>query len=535
MSETSGEPESPWWKTAVLYQIYMRSFADSNGDGIGDLQGVIEHLGHLEWLGIDGIWLSPITISPDADWGYDVSDYYSVQPELGTIEQFDELVSLAAERNIRVLLDLVPNHTSDEHQWFSDSRASRTSKSRDWYVWADPKPDGSMPNNWVSSFGGPAWTLDAGTGQYFLHNHLPAQPDLNWWNEEVRDEFDRVMQFWLDRGVAGFRIDVCNVIIKDAELRDNPPATEEDDFEAQLFGQRAVYNCNRPEVHEVIRRWRTLAESYEEPRVLVGETPVPVDKLAEYYGDGSDELHLAFNFPFITSALEADAMRQVVEDTEARLPEGAWPAWTGSNHDMGRFSSRWAGGDDRKARVALLALLCLRGTPVLYQGDEIGLCDSEVAHADMRDPLGVLYWPAYAGRDAMRTPMPWRDGPGGGFTDARSRPWLPLGDIARNVEDQRRDATSMLNLARDLISFRRQTEDLRTGSYETVTLAEGVWAWRRGDSILVVLNMSDSEVRLEGVRGRIAISTLRRRAGEAQDGALVLEPWEGLVIDQKNG
>jgi alpha-glucosidase len=541
MTEPSGQSESPWWKTAVLYQIYMRSFADSNADGIGDLRGVIDHLDHLEWLGIDGIWLSPITVSPNADWGYDVSDYYSVQPELGTIEQFDELVSLAGERSIRVLLDLVPNHTSDEHQWFSDSRASRTSQSRDWYVWADLKPDGSMPNNWVSSFGGSAWTLDAGTGQYFLHNHLPAQPDLNWWNAQVREEFDRVMRFWLDRGVAGFRIDVCNVIIKDAELRDNPPATADDDFEAQLFGQRAVYNCNRPEVHEVIRRWRTLAESYDEPRVLVGETPVPVDKLAEYYGDGSDELHLAFNFPFITSALEADAMRQVVEDTEARLPEGAWPAWTGSNHDMARFSSRWAQGDERKARLALMVLLCLRGTPVLYQGDEIGLCDSEVAHADMRDPLGVLYWPAYAGRDAMRTPMPWRHAPGGGFTGVRTHPWLPLGDTAScNVEDQRRDPTSMLNLARDLISLRKQTEDLRTGSYETATVAEGVvaeglWAWRRGDSILVVVNMSDSEAHLEGVRGRIVISTLRKQDGDARDGALVLEPWEGLVVDRQNG
>ena len=405
MPETSALPETPWWKSAVLYQIYLRSFADSNGDGIGDLQGVIEHLGHLEWVGVDGIWLSPVTVSPNADWGYDVADYYAVQPEIGTIEQFDRLVSLAADRHIRVLMDLVPNHTSDEHPWFSSSRESRTAPTRDWYVWADPKPDGSTPNNWVSSFGGPAWTLDARTGQYFLHNHLPAQPDLNWWNEEVRDEFDAVMRFWLDRGVAGFRIDVCNVVIKDKQLRDNPPATEDDDLDVQLLGQRAVYNCNRPEVHEVIRRWRSLADSYDDPPVLVGETPVPVDKLAEYYGDGKDELHLAFNFPFITAPFDPGAMRKVVEDTEACLPDGAWPAWTGSNHDMARFSSRWADGDKKKARLSLMMLLCLRGTPVLYQGDEIGLCDSEVAHADMRDPLGVLYWPAYAGRDAMRTPM----------------------------------------------------------------------------------------------------------------------------------
>jgi alpha-glucosidase len=532
----SSVPATAWWKSAVLYQIYLRSFADSDGDGIGDLLGVIDHLGHLEWLGVDGVWLSPIPVSPNAAWGYDVADYYSVQPELGTMEQFDQLVSLAAERNIRVLLDLVPNHTSDENPWFLQSRGSRTSPTRDWYVWADPKPDGSMPNNWVSSFGGPAWTLDPDTGQYFLHNHLSVQPDLNWWSEEVRDEFDSVMRFWLDRGVAGFRIDVCNVIIKDAELRDNPPATEDDDFEAQLFGQRAVYNCNRPEVHQVIRRWRELAESYDQARVLVGETPVPVEKLAEYYGDGTDELHLAFNFPFITSPFDPDAMRKVVEDTEAHLPDRAWPAWTGSNHDMARFSSRWAEGDKRKARLALLMLLCLRGTPVLYQGDEIGLCDSEVAHEDMRDPLGVAYWPAYAGRDAMRTPMQWRDSPGGGFTDPGSHPWLPLGDTAGcNVEDQRNDPKSTLVLARDLISLRRRTDDLRAGSYETVTFADGVWAWRRGDSILVVLNMSDGDAQLEGVQGRISISTLRARDGEALDGALVLGGWEGLVIDRERG
>ena len=414
-------------------------------------------------------------------------------------------------------------------------------------MWADPKPDGGAPNNWVSSFGGPAWTLDEQTGQYFLHNHLPAQPDLNWWNDEVRDEFDSVMRFWLDRGVAGFRIDVCNVVIKDAELRDNPPATEDDDFEAQLFGQRAVYNCNRPEVHEVIRRWRVLADSYGadsdgadaneadaygEPRILVGETPVPVEDLARYYGNGSDELHLAFNFPFITSPFEPVAMSKVVEETLAHLPAGAWPAWTGSNHDMARFSSRWAGGDVKKARLALMMLLCLKGTPVLYQGDEIGLCDSDVAHEDMRDPLGVLYWPAYAGRDAMRTPMPWRDVPGGGFTVSGAHPWLPLSDTMHcNVEDQRGDPESTLLLARDLISLRKRTDDLRSGEYEPIDPAPvDVWGWKRGDSVLVVLNMSDHETELSQVSGQILIGTTRSRDGAPVDGTLELGGWEGVAI-----
>ena len=275
-----GEVDGSWWATGVLYQIYPRSFADTNGDGVGDLPGIIEHLDHLEWLGVDGIWLSPVTRSPNADWGYDVSDFTAIEPDLGTLDDVDRLVAEAGRRGIRVLMDLVPNHTSDQHRWFEDSRSSRASARRDWYVWADPKPDGSPPNNWVSSFGGPAWEQTPETGQSFMFNHLSQQPDLNWWNEEVRSAFDDIMRFWYDRGVAGFRIDVANVIIKDAELRDNPVATEDDDFEAQIFGQRWVYNANRPEVHEVLRRFRALADSYDEPRVLIGETPVPVDDLA---------------------------------------------------------------------------------------------------------------------------------------------------------------------------------------------------------------------------------------------------------------
>ncbi|HEX3981250.1 MAG TPA: alpha-amylase family glycosyl hydrolase, partial [Acidimicrobiales bacterium] len=242
----AAEGDTQWWKCAVLYQIYPRSFADSDGDGTGDLPGIIDRLDHLEWLGVDGIWLSPVTVSPNADWGYDVADYLAIEPDLGTSKDLDRLIDEARRRGIRVLLDLVPNHTSEQHEWFIDSRTSREARHREWYVWADPKPDGSPPNNWVSGFGGPAWTLDDTTGQYYLHNHLDEQPDLNWWNEEVRDEFDRIILYWLQRGVSGFRIDVCNIIIKDALLRDNPPATEADSEEEQFFGQKVVYNANRP-------------------------------------------------------------------------------------------------------------------------------------------------------------------------------------------------------------------------------------------------------------------------------------------------
>jgi len=518
----------------VLYQIYPRSFADSNGDGIGDLPGVLAHLDHLTWLGVEGVWLSPVTVSPNADWGYDVADYCAVQPDLGTTDDLDRLVDAARKRGIRILMDLVPNHTSEQHPWFIDSRSSRAALHRDWYVWADPRPDGSPPNNWVSSFGGPAWTFDETTEQYYCHNHLAEQPDLNWWSDDVRDAMDQVMRYWFDRGIAGFRIDVCNVVVKDALLRDNPPATEQDDFEAQMFGQRPVFNANRPEVHDVIRRWRQLADSYSPPRLLVGETPVKLDSLVQYYGNGHDELHLAFNFPFIDAPLEAEAMRRIVEQTEAALPTGAWPTWTGSNHDMSRLATRWAKDDQRRVRVALLMLLCLRGTAVLYQGDEIGLGDVPVARELLRDPLGIRYWPYYKGRDAMRTPLPWRPGPGGGFTDPGVRPWLPLGDpAAGNVEDQHADPGSTLNLVRELIALHRNA-DVRTGAYVTVQTPDGVWAWRRGARYQVAVNLTDEPQETKDIEGTVRVGTVLERRGATWQSGSLLQPWEGVVVESES-
>jgi alpha-glucosidase len=523
----------PWWKGGVLYQIYPRSFSDSNGDGVGDIAGIIEHLDHLSWLGVDGIWLSPVTVSPNADWGYDVSDFCAIASEFGTLEDFDRLVAEAGERGIRVLMDIVPNHTSDQHPWFVNSRSSRTSARRDWYLWADGAPGGGPPNNWVSSFGGPGWTFDETTEQYYFHNHLAEQPDLNWWNEEVRDTFDGIFRFWSDRGVAGFRIDVCNVIIKDAELRDNPPATEDDDFETQMFGQRSVYNANRPEVHDVIRRWRRLADGYDESRLLIGETPVPLDRLAEFYGDGKDELGLAFNFDFIGAPLDSRAMRDIVEHTEAALPPGAWPAWTGSNHDMFRFPTRWAGDDPRKVRVALLMLLSLRGTPVLYQGDEIGMGNVTVARDDLRDPLGVRFFPYYEGRDAGRTPMQWSTGPGGGFTEA-DRPWLPLGDLAAaNVATQRDDPDSVLTLCRDVIAYRRRHPQFVVTDYRSLSSPEGMWAFARGDNHLVVLNMSTEPLELARLTGTVVLCTNRSRDSEVVASSLRIAPHEGLIMERR--
>jgi alpha-glucosidase len=397
-------------------------------------------------------------------------------------------------------------------------------------VWADPGPDGGPPNNWASSCGGPAWTIDGPSGQYYLHNHLPEQPDLNWWNDDVVAAFDDILRFWSDRGVAGFRIDVCNLIVKDPELRDNPPATDDDDLDVQLLGQRTVYNGNRPEVHDVFRHWHHLTTSYEEAKVLVGETPVPVAELARYYGNG-DELDLAFNFPFLQAPFEAPALQKVVADTERLLPAGAWPAWTGSNHDVSRMATRWGAGDPRRTRLALVMLLCLRGTPVLFQGDEIGLEDGVVEPPDLRDPLGVLYWPAYAGRDGARTPMPWQAGRGGGFTDPGTRPWLPMADpTGRNVEDQRADPESVLTLVRDLLALRRRTPELKTGTYRAVAAPDAVWAWRRGEAVTVVLNLSDEDAQPAVPPGRVLIGTDRGRDSEHVGDRVALGPWEGLVL-----
>jgi alpha-glucosidase len=528
----STEPD-PWWRAGVVYQIYPRSFADSNGDGIGDLGGIIGGLDYLAWLGIDGIWLNPVTCSPNADWGYDVSDYRDVSPEYGTLDQLVELVQAASLRGIRVLMDLVPNHTSDRHAWFVDARSSPESRFRDWYVWAEPENGKEAPNNWVSSFGGPAWTRDELSGQMYLHNFLPEQPDLNWWNEEVADEFDEILRFWFDKGVSGFRIDVCNMIVKDRQLRDNPPATEEDDWLTQIFGQRSVFNSNRPEVHEVMRRWREIAESYEEPRLLLGETNIEdLQTMASYYGKGDDELHLAFNFPFIESTLDANAMSGIVATIEELLPRQAWPVWTGSNHDIARFATSWAGGDRSRTRVAMMMLLALRGTAVLYQGDEIGLTATNLEREELLDPVGLRFWPAYAGRDQYRTPMHWTAGVGAGFTAPGVKPWLPFGDLSVNVETQQGDAGSLLHLTRDLLSLRRSTPDLGRGSYLRVSSPDGTWRWRRGTTVEVALNLSEQAVTVADLTGRVLIGTDRGRDGARLGGETRLGPWEGVVVER---
>ena len=433
-----------WWREGVFYQVYPRSFADANGDGIGDLAGLTDKLDYLQWLGVTAVWLNPINPSPNVDWGYDVADYTGVHPELGTLEDVDRLVAEARERDIRVLLDLVPNHTSDQHPWFRERP--------DFYVWAD-----EVPNNWQAIFGGgSAWELDEERGRYYLHNFAKEQPDLDWWNPEVRAEFERILRFWLERGVAGFRIDVAHGLFKDRLLRDDD-------------GDERNHSMNRPETHEIYRDWRRLADSFEPPRVLLGEVYVlDIPAWATYYGSGSDELNLAFNFALVHADLDAEQMRDVVARTEEALPPDAWPCWIGSNHDVGRFTTRWCGGDEQLARCALLMLVTLRGTPSLYYGDELALPAGHVPPDRIRDV-------AVPSRDPCRTPMPWtREG---GWND----PWLPLEDTSRNVEDQRADPDSTLHFTRDLIALRKQLADLRSGAYAELPSPPGAWAWRRGE------------------------------------------------------
>jgi alpha-glucosidase len=538
--------KTPWWQTGIVYQIYVRSFFDSNGDGVGDLQGVIAKLDYLQSLGIAGIWLSPVTVSGNADWGYDVVDYRNVDPALGTMADFEQLIKAAHQRQLKVLLDFVPNHTSTQHPWFQNALTSRDAKYRDYYIWADGKSWGRRPNNWRSWFGGSAWQYHRPTKQYYLHNFLPQQADLNWRNPKVQEEFDGVMRFWLDKGVDGFRIDVANMLIKDKLLRNNPKSSERDDFEIWLFGQRPTYTTSRPEVHQILKRWRKIADSYPERKLLLGETTMVynIKDVARFYGT-QDELELAFNFNFLRARFLAPELKKVVLQTEnvLRLPD--WPVWTNSNHDeRSRFATRWAQGDERKIRCGLLILLALRGTPVMYYGDEIGLQNVYVPPWRTKDPWGKRFWPFFTGRDRGRTPMPWKLAVGAGFTGLNVKPWLPYGKLeGHNVEEQQSAGGSTLNFTKALIALRHQLPELQTGEYHQLHTVSSVWAWRRGKNILVAINMSRHHQELTGVRGEVLLDTERIESGYPSKGnrgarsgnphvddLLHLKPWQGVII-----
>jgi glycosidase len=525
-----------WWRDGVVYQIYPRSFMDTGGDGVGDLEGIRRRLDHLAWLGVDAIWLSPFYPSPMADFGYDVSDYCNVDPQFGTLADFDRMLADAHARGIKVVVDWVPNHSSDRHPWFLESRSSRTNPKRDFYIWRDPKPDGSPPNNWYSMFGGSAWEFDPATDQYYMRSFLREQPDLNWRNPALVEAMHGVLRFWLDRGVDGFRTDVGHRIQKDPQFRDNPPnPAVAEEHRSGFLGQIHVHDENHPDVHETFRAIRRLLDSYGD-RMMVGEIGIndPAE-LVKYLGRG-DELHLSFYFPFLYSSWSASAFRAQVEGIEAVIGRG-WPTWVLSNHDVVRHASRYDDVrlGDARARMAALLLLALRGTPFLYYGEEIGMRNVPVPVEKMQDPLARTLHPNLC-RDGERSPMCWEPGPQAGFT-ASQHPWLPIGPQApgTDVASQRDDKASLLWLYKDLLALRRAHPALHRGSYRTLEAPEGVWAFeRRADAQVarVALNFGDAACRV-ALGGERVAGGLHTRAGAAlpsRADALELGPCEGAVL-----
>ena len=532
-----------WWQTGVIYQIYPRSFQDSNGDGVGDLNGVIQRLDYLsDTLDVDAIWLSPIFPSPMHDFGYDVSDYRGIHPLFGTIDDFDRLLAETHRRGMKLLLDLVPNHTSDEHPWFIESRSSRDNPKRDWYIWRDPAPDGGPPNNWLSHFGGPAWTFDEKTGQYYMHQFVRQQPELNFRHPQVMAEILDVMRFWLDKGVDGFRVDVISKMMKDSEFRDEPLDPAWDGVRPFLSLQH-VYTSNLPEVHHLIHQMRKVLDEYED-RMMVGEIYLPNTDLMKYYGTADMlECHLPFNFQLIPAKWDAAVIRKMVDDYELALPEGAWPNWVLGNHDRHRLATRVT---PAQARVANMLLLTLRGTPTCYYGDELGMENVPIPLEMVQDPPAVNQ-PEIAhivGRDPERTPMQWDDSPNAGFSapDAK-RPWLPLAKNYRqvNVEVQLKDKKSFLNFFISLMDYRKTSPALQVGSFRSIDLKwpeaqVNCFVYERRaekEHLLVALNFSGKEQSVElpySGTGKIVISTTMDRKGDVNLSGFSLNPNEGLLI-----
>jgi alpha-glucosidase len=521
---------SVWWKHGVIYQIYPRSFQDTDGDGVGDLKGINERLDYLSWLGVDAIWISPIYPSPMADFGYDVSDYCDIDPLFGSPDEFDRLVASAHERGIKIVLDFVPNHTSDRHPWFLESRASRANAKRDWYFWRGGKPDGSLPNNWLSQFGGPAWTLDAQTGQYYLHSFLREQPDLNWRNPEVRSAMYDVLRFWLDRGVDGFRLDAIWLLMKDAALRDNPANPNYRPTEAGINRFLPLHSGDQPETHDVLSEMRRVVDQYEE-RVLIGEIYLPIERLVTYYGKDLGGAHLPFNFQLIHTAWTASVIAKLVTEYEEALPPGGWPNWVLGNHDQPRIAARISAA---QARIAAMLLLTLRGTPTMYYGDELGIGTVTIPREAMQDPWEKNEPGLGLGRDPSRTPFQWDTTPNAGFSDGR--PWLPLNPAypSCNVESLRKDPNSILSLYRRLLSIRREYSALNSGSFRLVSVQSNVLVYERtveGERILVCLNFGDTEqpISSQELKGS-AVLACTHDDRTRLDSDLVLRPNEGLTI-----
>jgi alpha-glucosidase len=524
----------PWWKTAVIYQIYPRSLQDSDGDGVGDLPGIIRRLPYLAELGVDALWVSPIFPSPMKDFGYDVCDYTGIDPLFGTVDDFDALLAAAHAIGLKLMLDFIPNHTSDRHPWFVESRSSPANPRRDWYIWRDPARGGAPPNNWLSEFGGSAWTFDQRSGQYYYHAFLAEQPDLNWRNPEVRAAMHDVMRFWLRKGVDGFRVDVMWHLIKDDQFRDNPINRNYSGGMPPHQKLIPLYTTDLPEVHEIINGLRRVIDEFPR-RLLIGEIYLPIERLVAYYGRDLDGAHLPFNFALLHAEWNASAIGALVDEYEAALPIGGWPNWVLGNHDRARIASRVG---RPQARIAAMLLLTLRGTPTLYYGDEIGMRQVLIPPDRVRDPFEKNVPGIGVGRDGARTPMQWDTNDFAGFSTVE--PWLPVSAEFRceNVESDRREPSSIFNLYRRLISTRRQQSALSRGSYRRILVQGDLLLYVRkfgSERTLVALNLGCDAIATSlpwrATFGTVLVSCFGDREGEHITERIDLRGNEGLLIE----
>ena len=521
---------TPWWKGAVIYQVYPRSFADSNGDGIGDLKGTTAHLDHVANLGCDVVWISPFFTSPMKDFGYDVADYCDVDPIFGSLADFDALVARAHQLGLKVMIDQVYSHSSDQHPWFLESRSSRDNPKSDWFVWADPKADGSPPNNWQSVFGGPSWTWDARREQYYHHSFLKEQPQLNLHNEEVQDALLAVAKFWLDRGVDGFRLDALNFAMHDPSLRDNPPVAKPQKRTRPFDFQHHLYNQGHPDITRFIERVRALTDGYDCCFTLAEVGGERAAEEMKQYTAGDGRLNSAYGFDYLyAEALTPEIVRQTILDWPGGNGEG-WPSWAFSNHDAPRFASRWwaEGQRDSCVRLALMLLISLRGNAIIYQGEELGLPQAHVAFEHLQDPEAIANWPQTLGRDGARTPMPWTGRADGGFGSAK--PWLPIdpAHLRLNVDEQRGDSGSILNWTRTLIALRNQHRALRDGAIRLLDQSsDQVVAFERqvdGERLACVFNLSGAPAANPSVCGSQIVAV-----GGADPSSATLPPASGFI------
>lgn len=529
-SPAAANPESPWWQSGVIYQVATVSFQDSNGDGRGDLRGLIDRLDHLTWLGVDAVWLTPIYPSPMRDFGYDISDFCAIDPLYGSFADFDELLARLHARGLKLILDFVPNHTSDEHAWFVESRSSRESPKRNWYVWADAGPDGGPPNNWLSRFGGSAWQWDEATSQYYYHSFLAEQPDLNWRNRDVRLAMADVLRFWMKRGVDGFRVDASAVLAEDELLRDDPPDPQFDDSKPPPQRLKRVFTDDRPETMGYLEEMRQVIDEFDE-RMLCGEVQGKTERIGHFYGTERPRLHLPLNFALLDSPWNAHALQAEIDAYMNAVPENGWPVWVIGGHDKHRVASKIG---QPQSRVLAMLLSTLKGTPFFFAGDEIGMEQVPIPADRIDDPFEKLV-PGYElNRDPERAPFRWDGSEKGGFTTGE--PWLPMGeDIARrNVDMQKNDERSLLQLYRRLIALRKAQPALTLGEQTPLRSRNDVYAFKRvhaSGEVLVAVNLASQprKFHIDG-QGRLLLSTYLDGEDKEFNGSLLLRPDEGVIV-----